>query len=586
MPPHTHTHTRASASIYKVKVQEVVGGEGERRLVCECNFSNWYRLPCCHVLAVSKQRLSLQDVHAHYLMEYLVGNLDYLIPELAPALEKQVGLGVQPDYDLSHPAAGDGSESDIELGGGDDDSTGEQGDGQYEEDTKSSSVATEGSSVAPEANGSVNLGQSGYFEFKSLEEKAAALFQKSQGAQEENEVLAIMRQCVRNMSAIYDEQIHTQLASGIGVLDPVGSVNNTGKGTSRRIRSKAEFVWQSSSKRKKAGAHSSQPSTRPGPMDTSASALTSATSLPTNLQSSSSYTSSIAGVMDPTEVKTGGRKKIRTVEEEVSTTATSLLVGRLRRPKAAEVQAQGTREWMLFRLGCISGQTAREVRVYGRGLGMAALKIFQLVHTTQTPAMKQGLERERQVIQRYLDAMSVGPNQAVLGCEKSFPAVCQHPEFPYLVYSPDALLAVTTATGKQHVLVEVKTTQTSGTEEVMRKCRDQIQLGLFVTGCERAVLLHCTNEMFEQKRLEVRQVSKSDEWVTDFKSKAKRFYDTYLSWYHQSPPSDRAVQQGMAVLKILHGTTTRQQIHWHKEKRSSGTRTSGRPTVTPSRFNS
>ena len=61
-------------------------------------------------------------------------------------------------------------------------------------------------------------------------------------------------------------------------------------------------------------------------MATSASALTSATSLSTNPRSSSSYTSSIAGVMDPTEVKTGGRKKIRPVEEEVSTTAISLLL--------------------------------------------------------------------------------------------------------------------------------------------------------------------------------------------------------------------------------------------------------------------
>ena len=221
---------------------------------------------------------------------------------------------------------------------------------------------------------------------------------------------------------------------------------------------------------------------------------------------------------------------------------------------------------------------------------MAALQIFQLIHTPKTTAMKRGLKWERTVVERYMKTLSVGPNDAVLERKVSFPAVCEHPEFPYLVYSPDALLTATTATGKQHVLVEVKTTQTLGTEQVMSECNDQIQLGLFVTGCERAVLLHCTEKMYEQNRLEIRDVTKSDKWVTDFQLKAKDFYEAYLSWYHSTPsdsPStkavEQAVQQGKAVLTMLHGTLTKQTIHWHQEERSSGPRTSGRQTKTPRR---
>ncbi len=72
--------------------------------------------------------------------------------------------------------------------------------------------------------------------------------------------------------------------------------------------------------------------------------------------------------MDPIHLKPAGRPSLRDVASEVHAALTDLI--RARREQCMldpSSFVQGSKEWKIFRIGKISGTTARQVRVNGRG---------------------------------------------------------------------------------------------------------------------------------------------------------------------------------------------------------------------------
>lgn len=75
------------------------------RLQCDCPFPSEYVMLCCDVLAVTRERFSLRDIHIIYLQAYNMGTLDDVMLNLGqlPPSTFEIGIHLDQSYDIEHP---------------------------------------------------------------------------------------------------------------------------------------------------------------------------------------------------------------------------------------------------------------------------------------------------------------------------------------------------------------------------------------------------------------------------------------------------------------------------------------------------
>jgi hypothetical protein len=223
--------------------------------------------------------------------------------------------------------------------------------------------------------------------------------------------------------------------------------------------------------------------------------------------------------------------------------------------------------------------------VNGRGAPKNALKIFQLLKPIpDTTAVKRGIEIEPDVIRLYLSALGE------VTYSMDYPSIVQHRSYHYIVFSPDGILTLQKRGKTERVPIEVKTSLSSTTQKKFTDCKNQIFLGMWVTGCTKAVLIHFRAPWFKVPKencktvaeikyspnaedflikyeneadvfLETLTVTRNkefDQWVVNFENYSRVFYETYLRWYH-----DGDAKKGSDVMTILQGTLDpSNQIVW------------------------
>jgi hypothetical protein len=178
--------------------------------------------------------------------------------------------------------------------------------------------------------------------------------------------------------------------------------------------------------------------------------------------------------------------------------------------------------------------------------------------TPQTDHVARGIKAEEPIIRLYIGSLPGPPSY-------TRPAIVVHPSLPYVVCSPDAVATFPTTQGAEKVLIEVKTSVNRSTENVLTDCNDQIQLGMLVTGCTRALLLHFnaplskqpSQAMFQDGSFTALPVASDSEWVTKFLQNAPIFYEMYLSWYHTND-----LDRGTRALALLHGKPGTAKVAW------------------------
>ena len=179
--------------------------------------------------------------------------------------------------------------------------------------------------------------------------------------------------------------------------------------------------------------------------------------------------------------------------------------------------------------------------------------------------MRLGLELEEAVLKEYVD---LNP-----GIKITREGVSVHgdPAFSWAIFSPDAfghrLLKDTyrilhyksvmtmwcTYRSGIRFLIEIKTTtKRSSNAALSKKHDDQIQMGLWVTGCETCVLIVHTytknNTSPSEQTLQTIEVKANRTWVSKFIPNATNFYNSFLSWYHDD---NIDMEKAKRVLRLL-----------------------------------
>lgn len=165
--------------------------------------------------------------------------------------------------------------------------------------------------------------------------------------------------------------------------------------------------------------------------------------------------------------------------------------------------------------------------------------MFGLVPTKTTDAMRLGLRLEKSIINEYA--------QQFADATVSFPGILVHDRQPYITASPDAVLQ----TEEKRILVEVKTML--NIPKLYTKFKDQIQLNLWLSKCEHAVLLlyptkGMVNNTIDGKNIVVVYFEIDSDWRLTFSKHATEIYESYLSWFYADPPDQSA---GSDVVKLL-----------------------------------
>jgi len=161
--------------------------------------------------------------------------------------------------------------------------------------------------------------------------------------------------------------------------------------------------------------------------------------------------------------------------------------------------------------------------------------------TTSTYAsdnMKRGLQLEKRIIKAYIKAR--GMNDSDL----CYPGFIVHPTVKYIGFSPDGILI----DERDNKLIEVKT---SIKQKRYSDFKDQIQLGLLVTGCSSAVFLFL--QVPSRGRANIAEFKSAEveidiNWRRQFTTNASLLYDTYLSWLYITPMN---MEKGEATISLL-----------------------------------
>lgn len=270
---------------------------------------------------------------------------------------------------------------------------------------------------------------------------------------------------------------------------------------------------------------------------------TSVTDMPVLTTASRQHTNPAAhdahsSFVDATPLAGKGRpsKSSISVEQLTMRVVTALVTKRNIQLLSQAPQAQRTDEWFAFKLAKISGSTAGGVYQWRHRAWGCLAQILQIGKKVTTTAMRRGIDLEKSVIEVFL--------KQYVDTDVQYPACMVHPDLHYVVFSPDAIvirLGVRT-------LLEVKCSEVFTWEQLRRKYWHQLQLGMWVTGCQCAILLHHQGTSKPSKRTvsfgEV--IFPDDEWRTTFREQAEKFYHSYLRWYFESD-----VQKGLGTVQLL-----------------------------------
>ena len=250
----------------------------------------------------------------------------------------------------------------------------------------------------------------------------------------------------------------------------------------------------------------------------------------------------VSNFADPVQQRGPGRPK-QTSDEELSGVIVKALLGARRiiiRP--TDVDMQGSPQWVNFKRGKISGTVASAVRVGGDGLLAAVAKMFQLNDEFQPAPVSRGLLIEQRVIQTFVGA----PLDGFTVCDSQ--AIYVHDTFSWIVYSPDAVIA----NGSERVLVEVQSFTKLPIVKISTQVNDQVQLGMWVMGLHKAMVLVCQNDDAKTPivlgDLQQIHVHADLAWQANFEARAAEVYADYLSWFH----TDNAdIEKGCQLMAVL-----------------------------------
>ena len=187
------------------------------------------------------------------------------------------------------------------------------------------------------------VGKSSYVTFQSIMEEANVTYRKVQHNAAKRQQLLELAETFRNGMRALLEEIQKKdiraLSSSV-ILNTANVVNTQpGVGNSTRLRRAAEYR---------------RPATRQ-PKRRKQDASTNQLPHPTG--------SLIQDIAPP---KTSGRPRKTTIEKEVNDALSALLTSKISDP-ASDLK-QGSQQWLDYKLGRISGTTARSIRVNGKGL--------------------------------------------------------------------------------------------------------------------------------------------------------------------------------------------------------------------------
>jgi hypothetical protein len=174
-----------------------------------------------------------------------------------------------------------------------------------------------------------------------------------------------------------------------------------------------------------------------------------------------------------------------------------------------------------------------------RGIINCAKRVFGMVSNHATRHMKLGTVREKMIL-RFVRELHPEWNITE-------PAVLVHPGAIWLVCSPDAM--ATTASGER-IYLEFKSSE--DTENIARRFRHQVQMGMYVSGCHTAhvFLLDSKPDRPSLGDMHDIVVHADSAWQERFQTNAQCFYDTYLAWIYETPADTRV---GTRVLQVLTG---------------------------------